>query len=45
MHSPNAGKRPDTDNLVKLWMDVAQETGLLLGQDDSHVAGIEAWKV
>lgn len=45
LHGAPHGKRPDTDNLVKLWLDVAQEVGLLLGQDDSHVASIESWKV
>jgi Holliday junction resolvase RusA-like endonuclease len=45
LHGAPHTRRPDTDNLAKLWMDVAQEVGLLLGQDDASVAGLESWKV
>lgn len=44
LHGAPHTRRPDADNLAKLWLDVAQDTGLLLGQDDSHVAGLETWK-
>lgn len=44
-HGAPHGAKPDTDNLVKLWMDAACKVGLLLGQDDSHVAGLESFKV
>jgi Holliday junction resolvase RusA-like endonuclease len=36
--------KPDTDNLAKLWLDVAVGVGLLMGQDDACVAGLESFK-
>lgn len=44
-HGQPHTSKPDADNLVKLWMDVAAREGLLLGQDDARVAGLESWKV
>lgn len=44
-HGQAHTSKPDADNLAKLWLDVAKDVGLLLGLDDSAVAGLESYKV
>jgi hypothetical protein len=37
--------KPDADNLVKLWQDLAGTAGLFGGQDDARVARVSARKI